>query len=62
LLKGLEEYLRIETRLSVSVANEPRFATVRGLMQLFDEPLLLRRVTRNEPPPLIDAEARVFES
>jgi rod shape-determining protein MreB and related proteins len=62
LLKGLEEYLRAETRLSVQTANEPRFATVRGLTQLFDEPLLLRRVTRNEAPALIDAEARAFES
>jgi rod shape-determining protein MreB len=62
LLKGLDEYLKTETRLSVSVAAEPRFATVRGLSQLFDEPLLLRRVTRNEPPPLIDAEASAFES
>jgi hypothetical protein len=44
------------------VADQPRFATVRGLSQLFDEPLLLRRVTRNEPPPLLDAEARAFES
>jgi rod shape-determining protein MreB and related proteins len=62
LLKGLDEYLKAETRLDVRVADEPRFATVRGLSQLFDEPLLLRRVTRNEPPPLIDTEARVFES
>jgi rod shape-determining protein MreB len=62
LLKGLEEYLRAETRLSVQTANEPRFATVRGLTQLFDEPLLLRRVTRNEAPALIDVEDRAFES
>lgn len=62
LLKGLDEYLRTETRLAVRVADEPRLATVRGLMQLFDEPLLLRRVTRNEPPPLIDSEAKVYES
>ena len=61
LLTGLEEFLRAETRLDVRVADEPRFSTVRGLMQLFDEPLLLRRVTRNEPPPLIDAEVRAFE-
>jgi len=62
LLKGLDEYLKIETGLSVRVADDPRLATVRGLMQLFDEPLLLRRVTRNEPLPLIDAEASAFES
>jgi rod shape-determining protein MreB len=62
LLKGLDAYLKAETRLNVRVADEPRFAIVRGLSQLFDEPLLLRRVTRNEPPPLIDTEARIFES
>lgn len=62
LLKGLAEFLGAETRLPVRVADEPRFATVRGLVSLFDEPLLLRRVTRNEPPPLIDAEDRAFES
>jgi rod shape-determining protein MreB len=62
LLKGLDEYLQTETRLSVSVADEPRFATVRGLSQLFEEPLLLRRVTRDETTPLIDAEASAFES
>jgi rod shape-determining protein MreB len=62
LLKGLEEYLKTETRLDVRVAGEPRFATVRGLSQLFDEPLLLRRVTRNEPPPLMNTEARIFET
>jgi rod shape-determining protein MreB len=61
LLKGLDEYLKTETRLDVSVASEPRFATARGLSQLFDDPLLLRRVTRNEPLPLVDTEARVFE-
>jgi hypothetical protein len=30
---------------------------VRGLQQLFDEPLLLRRVARTEPHPLIDVAA-----
>jgi rod shape-determining protein MreB len=59
-LEGLEQYLREATKLSVRVADEPRFATVRGLAQLFDEPPLLRRVARNEPFPLLDAE--VFES
>jgi rod shape-determining protein MreB len=62
LLKGLEQYLKAETRLDVRVAEEPRFATVRGLSQLFEEPLLLRRVTRNEPSPLMDTETRIFES
>jgi rod shape-determining protein MreB len=62
LLEGLEEYLQAETKLTVRVADEPRFAIVRGLSQLFDEPLQLRKVTRNEPFPSLDSEARAFES
>ena len=61
LLNGLEEYLRTETRLPVRTSEEPRLATVRGLSQLFEEPLLLRRVMRNEPPNLADTEGRAFE-
>ena len=56
-LDGLAEYLRGETNLPVRIADEPRFATVRGLAQLYDEPLLLRRVTRTELQMLTDAEA-----
>lgn len=62
LFEGLEQYLQTATNLAVRVADEPRFATVRGLAQLFDEPPLLRRVARNEPFPLLDAEAGAFES
>jgi rod shape-determining protein MreB len=62
LLEGLREYLETETELTVRIASEPRYAIVRGLAQLFDEPLLLRRVTRNEPHPLLDADATAFES
>jgi hypothetical protein len=29
---------------------------------MFDEPLLLRRVARTDPHPLIDAESTVFET
>ncbi len=61
LLEGLEEYLQAETRLNARVADEPRFATVRGLSQLYDEPLQLRKVARNEPFPVADKEARAFE-
>ncbi len=59
LLEGMSQYLHDETRLNVRVADEPRLASVRGLSQMFDEPLLLRRVTRNEPHLLRDAEAGV---
>ena len=39
LLDGLCEYLGRELDLAVRVADEPRFAIVRGLSQMFDEPL-----------------------
>jgi len=55
LLEGLSEYLQAELSLSVRVADDPRFAIVRGLSQLYDEPLLLRRVARTEAHPMIDA-------
>ena len=61
-LEGLPSYLQKELGLAVRVAEEPRFAIVRGLSQLYDEPLLLRRVARTEPHPLIDTEATAFET
>ena len=62
LLEGLPSYLNKELDLDVTVAEDPRFAIVRGLAQLYDEPLLLRRVARTEPLPLIDTEATAFET
>lgn len=56
LFNGLDAYLREKTKLPVTVAEEPRYSCVRGLLQMFDEPLLLRRVARNEPHLLQDAE------
>ncbi len=61
-LDGLPSYLHKELDLDVTVAEDPRFAIVRGLAQLYDEPLLLRRVARTEPHPLIDTEATAFET
>lgn len=61
-LDGLAQYLQKEVGLAVLVAKEPRFAIVRGLSQMFDEPLLLRRVARTEAQPLIEPETPVFES
>jgi rod shape-determining protein MreB and related proteins len=57
LLEGLPSYLQKELGLGVRVAEDPRFAIVRGLSQLYEEPLLLRRVARTEPHPLISDEA-----
>lgn len=48
---GLDDYLRDETKLPVRIAEEPRYAIVRGLEQMFEEPLWLRRVMRGEPQP-----------
>jgi len=62
LLEGLPAYLQKELGFEVKVANDPRFAIVRGLAQLYDEPLLLRRVSRTEAHPLIDTEATAFET
>lgn len=62
LLEGMDEYLQREMHLAARVADEPRYSIVHGLAQLFDDPLLLRRVTRNEHSLLLDAEASAFES
>jgi rod shape-determining protein MreB len=61
LLEGMGQYLQKELGLAVRVADDPRFAIVRGLSQMFDEPLLLRRVARTKPHLLLDYEATVFE-
>jgi rod shape-determining protein MreB len=54
LFNGIDDYMREQTKLTVRVADEPRYAIVRGLAQMFDDPLLLRRVVRSEAPPLLD--------
>ncbi len=48
LLHGIEQYIRNFVNLSVIVSDEPRYATVRGLLNMFDEPELLEKVSRNE--------------
>jgi rod shape-determining protein MreB len=55
LFTGMADYLREQTKLKVEVADEPRYAIVRGLEQMFDRPLLLRRIVRSEPPLVGDA-------
>lgn len=56
LLDGLDQYLRSFINLAVSVAEEPRYATVNGLVKMFDDPKLLERVSRNELGVLQNAE------
>jgi rod shape-determining protein MreB len=51
---GLEDFFREQTNLPVRTADEPKYAIVRGLEQMFAEPLRLRRVMRREPNPVLD--------
>jgi rod shape-determining protein MreB and related proteins len=53
---GLDDFFREQTKLPVRTADEPKYAIVRGLEQMFDEPLRLRRVIRREPYPVLDME------
>ncbi|HEV2764072.1 MAG TPA: rod shape-determining protein, partial [Pyrinomonadaceae bacterium] len=55
LFEGMPELITRETKLPTRVAADPRHACVRGLQQLYDEPLLLRRVARNEHSALLEA-------
>ncbi len=61
LLTGFVDYLKTETRLPVRLADEPRFAIVRGLAHMFEEPALLHRMVRQEELELLEAEAQAFE-
>ena len=57
---GLDEYLHEETKLPVRVADDPRYAIVRGLERMFDTPLLLRRVMRQEPSLDLDLQSETI--
>jgi rod shape-determining protein MreB len=56
LLDGIEQYMRNYINLAVTVSDEPRYATVLGLLKMFDDPKLLERVSRNELGVLQNAE------
>ncbi len=60
LFGGLDDYLRDATRLPVRVAADPRYAIVRGLEQMFDTPMLWRRLMRQGDPVLLDIESEAF--
>jgi len=60
LFNGIDDYMREQTKLAVRIADEPRYAIVRGLAQMFEDPLLLRRVVRSEPPPLLNEESEAY--
>ena len=48
LLDGIDKYIRNFVNLPVTISDEPRYATVRGLLNMFDEPELLEKVSRTE--------------
>lgn len=56
LLEGIDQYMRSFINLPVSIAEEPRYATVNGLVKMFEDPELLERVSRNELSLLQNAE------
>ncbi len=60
LFGGIDEYLRDAIKLPVRVADEPRYAIVRGLEQMFDEPLLMRRVMRQSEQLVLEPEPDAF--
>ena len=53
---GLDQYFRDQTKLAVWISDDPRYAIVRGLEQMFDEPLWLRRAMRCEPQTLLELQ------
>ena len=56
LLDGIDQYMRSYVNLAMTVADEPRYATVSGLIKMFDDPKLLERVNRNELGIMQNAE------
>jgi rod shape-determining protein MreB len=48
LLDGIEQYMRSMINLAVTVSEEPRYATVNGLVKMFEDEKLLERVSENE--------------
>ncbi|CAN5550656.1 MAG: rod shape-determining protein [Pyrinomonadaceae bacterium] len=56
LLDGIDKYMRNFINLPVTVSEEPRYATVMGLVKMFDDTKLLEKVSRNELGVLQNAE------
>ncbi len=56
LLEGIDQYMRAFINLPVTISDEPRYATVNGLVKMFDDQELLDRVSRNELRVLQNAE------
>jgi rod shape-determining protein MreB len=60
LFGGIDQYVRDVINLPVRVADDPRYAIVRGLEQMFDEPLLMRRVVRQSEQLALEPEPEYF--
>ena len=60
LFGGIDDFLRDAIKLPVRIADEPRYAIVRGLEQMFDEPLLMRRVMRQSQLLILEPEPESF--
>ena len=56
MLEGIDQYMRSFINLPVTIADEPRYATVNGLVKMFEDQKLLERVSRNELSILQNAE------
>lgn len=56
LLDGIDKYMRNFINLPVTISDEPRYATVNGLLKMFDDPKLLEKVSRNELGLMQNAE------
>lgn len=56
LLEGIDQYMRSFINLPVTISDEPRYATVNGLVKMFEDQKLLERVVRNELGVLQNAE------
>ena len=48
LLEGIDRYMRGSINLPITIPDEPRYATVNGLVKMFDDEKLLERVSSNE--------------
>jgi rod shape-determining protein MreB len=59
LFGGIDDFLHDQTGLPVRIADQPRYAIVRGLELMFDQPLWLRQVVRRAAPPMLDAESQL---
>jgi rod shape-determining protein MreB len=60
LFVGLDDYLSATTKLSVRVADEPKYAIVHGLEQMFDEPFSMQREIRHEQQAELDLDSGSF--